>query len=65
MLSGFFSKIEETIARDKIYQSWGNELKWVLTGGDHKKVGACLRPTFLVNPQLVLDGALIVSKNST
>ena len=65
MLSGFFSRIEETIARDKIYQSWGNELKWVLTGGDHKKVGACLRPTFLVNTQLVLDGALIVSKNST
>ena len=65
MISGFFSKIEEIIAKDKIYQSLGNELKWVLTGGDHEKVGTFLRPPFLVNTQLVLDGALIVSKNST
>ncbi len=65
MISGFFSKIEETIIRDKIYQPLSNELKWVITGGDHEKVVNLLRPPLLVNTRLVLEGAFIVSKNLT
>ena len=65
MVSGFFKKIEETIARNEVFQSSSNELVWVLTGGDHEKVRNFLRPPSLLNTQLVLEGAVIVSKDLT
>ena len=65
MVSGFFKKIEETIARNEVFQSSSNELVWVLTGGDHEKVRNFLRFPSLLNTQLVLEGAVIVSKDLT
>ena len=64
MISGFFRKIEETIISNNLSIS-SDKLSWILTGGDYKKVGEHLRPPFCVNKQLVLEGALIVSRELT
>jgi len=64
MISGFFRKIEETIISNNLSIS-SDKLSWILTGGDYEKVGEHLRPPFCVNKQLVLEGALIVSRELT